>query len=1069
MDSEGRKTILLVEDEPLIAMGEKVALERYGYRVVTASSGERALELYPADPSLDLVLMDIDLGRGLDGPATATLLLELRPIPIVFLSSHGERETVEKTEAIASYGYVVKNSGITVLDASIKMAFRLFDANRRLVDTNRRLADANLRLAEGERRFEALYRHMIEGAALHEIVRDESGVPFDYRIVDTNPAFERQLGIPRASVIGKTSREAYGVPEPPYFDTYLRVATTAEPVVFETWFAAMERYFSISVYSPYADAFATIFEDITERRQAESALRESEDRFRSIVENSAAGYFRIDREGLFRDVNAAWLRLHGYGKADEILGRHFSETQVGIDREGAQAIVDRLFDGMVVPAAEFSRRCKDGSIGWHVFTVTSIRSGGEIVGLEGFLIDISERKRIEVALAESEGSLRNALSAAKAGTWSWNIDTNENHWSDELWPLYGLEKGCVAPCWDSWCATIHPDDLSNVEKAIGAAVEAGNELSNEWRVRGADRWLMSQGKPERDAAGRLVRYLGVVLDITGRKEAERAFQEASRLNQQILDSVQEGIIVYDLELRCLVWNTFMETITGKSAADVLGRKPAEVFGFLEKSGVISGLERALVGEVVVTEDFPFANEGAGRSGWATDISAPLRSQSGEIIGVIGTVVDTTAKKLAEDQASKRLVALTRPSGDGTISFEELFDLDEIQAIQDEFSDATGVASIITSPDGRPLTAPSNFTRLCRDLIRGTEKGLANCFKSDAIIGAGRVDGPVVHRCLSGGLWDAGASIDVGGHHVANWLIGQVRDEAQTEEGMRDYAMEIGADEKAFLEAYRQVPSMPRERFEKVAKAFFTLSRQLSTTAWQNVLQARHIAERRRGEERIQSLLEEKELLLREVHHRIKNNMNNIHSLLDFQSVIAGDVATTEALREAGGRVKSMMLLYDRLYLSTDHNSLSIADYLPSLVDEIVATWRGVFAGSVEKHIGDFVLEAKVLQPLGIIVNELLTNVMKYAFAGRPGGAITVSATLEGRLVRVEIRDDGVGMPEGVGPEASPGFGLRLVGALATQLGGTIRVERGLGPGQDNGTVNGQVNCSGTRVILEFGT
>lgn len=182
-----------------------------------------------------------------------------------------------------------------------------------------------------------------------------------------------------------------------------------------------------------------------------------------------------------------------------------------------------------------------------------------------------------------------------------------------------------------------------------------------------------------------------------------------------------------------------------------------------------------------------------------------------------------------------------------IRFEDLFDLDDIQRLQDEFSDATGVASLVTRPDGTPLTRPSNFTRLCSLIIRNTEKGCANCFRSDAALGRLCLEGPTVQPCLSGGLWDAGAGISVGGKHVANWLIGQVRDESQNEEAIRAYAREIGADEEEAAAAFREVPSMSRDRFQKIARMLFTFTTQLSELAYQNVRQTLFIAEKNRAE------------------------------------------------------------------------------------------------------------------------------------------------------------------------------------------------------------------------------
>jgi len=182
-----------------------------------------------------------------------------------------------------------------------------------------------------------------------------------------------------------------------------------------------------------------------------------------------------------------------------------------------------------------------------------------------------------------------------------------------------------------------------------------------------------------------------------------------------------------------------------------------------------------------------------------------------------------------------------------IILEDLFSIDALQTLQDQFAQATGVASVITRPDGTPITRPSNFCRLCERIIRHTEKGRKNCFHSDSVIGRHNPDNPIVQQCLSGGLWDAGASITVNGHHIANWLIGQVRNEAQDDTHMRAYAREIGTDEEAFLEAFHEVPAMSLEKFRQVAQVLFTLAQQLSSTAYQNVLQARFIEARIRAD------------------------------------------------------------------------------------------------------------------------------------------------------------------------------------------------------------------------------
>ncbi len=230
------------------------------------------------------------------------------------------------------------------------------------------------------------------------------------------------------------------------------------------------------------------------------------------------------------------------------------------------------------------------------------------------------------------------------------------------------------------------------------------------------------------------------------------------------------------------------------------------------------------------------------------ISYPLARPAGAEAERVWLFRDVTARIRESTDAGKRIEALTRPTTDvGSIRFEDLFDLEEIQRIQDLFADATGVASIITHTDGTPITRPSNFCRLCRDIIRETSLGRANCFRSDAALGLNNPDGPKIQPCLSGGLWEAGASINAGSQHVANWLIGQVRDETQTEQGVLEYAREIGVDEGEFLKAFREVPAMSREQFNRVADALFTFANLLSRSAFQNLQQARYIAERKRAE------------------------------------------------------------------------------------------------------------------------------------------------------------------------------------------------------------------------------
>ena len=175
-----------------------------------------------------------------------------------------------------------------------------------------------------------------------------------------------------------------------------------------------------------------------------------------------------------------------------------------------------------------------------------------------------------------------------------------------------------------------------------------------------------------------------------------------------------------------------------------------------------------------------------------------------------------------------------------VRFVDIFDISEIQHMQDLFADAHGVASLITDVEGNPITKPSNFSHFCENIIRKTELGCANCFKSDAALGRYNPNTANVQQCLSGSLWDAGASITVGGKHIANWLIGQVRNEDIDVEKLMQYANLIGADSDAYKAAFEKVPVMSTEKFTKVANLLFLIANELSEKAYSNILLRKQI-------------------------------------------------------------------------------------------------------------------------------------------------------------------------------------------------------------------------------------
>lgn len=188
-----------------------------------------------------------------------------------------------------------------------------------------------------------------------------------------------------------------------------------------------------------------------------------------------------------------------------------------------------------------------------------------------------------------------------------------------------------------------------------------------------------------------------------------------------------------------------------------------------------------------------------------------------------------------------------------LRLDKLFDLDELQEMQDAFATALGVASVITDLEGRMVTRPSNYCRLCTAVIPSTAEGRRRCDASHSLQENPTTSGPSFKYCLSAGMMDGGASIFVGETHVGNWLIGQVLDEEDSDKRLMAFCHQIGTDEAVFTEALGHVTRMSRQRFNDIAHMLYVFARQLSALAAQNMAQTSIIAYEREQEQKMRYL------------------------------------------------------------------------------------------------------------------------------------------------------------------------------------------------------------------------
>lgn len=422
---------------------------------------------------------------------------------------------------------------------------------------------------------------------------------------------------------------------------------------------------------------------------------------------------------------------------------------------------------------------------------------------------------------------------------------------------------------------------------------------------------------------------------------------------------------------------------------------------------------------------------SGQYKWVLDRGKVVgRDEKGQPVRVTGVISDITERKLAYEAQKQRLDVLTSPLENAPkLRFEDLFDLQEIQKIQDAFAAATGVASMITDPTGRPITRPSNFCNLCQNIIRGTPEGRANCQHSDAVLGRLNSSGPVIQRCLSGGLMDGGSSIQAGDQHIANWLIGQVLDESVDEETMMLYAQQIGADETEFRNALHGVVRMPREQFEKVGKALFLIAQQLSRMALQNIQQARYITERQNAEAALQQAKDAaeaatraKDQFLAVLSHELRTPLTPVLATVsilqaqeDLPTSLRRDMELIQRNVEMEATIIDDLLDITRINrgkIDLRHETVDIHDCLQTAVEicqsEISAKRQELRRDfrALQHHV--WADPSRLRQ----VFWNLLSNAVKFT---PEGGLITLRTHDEGTRLKIEVADSGIG----INPEVMP--------------------------------------------------
>jgi PAS domain S-box-containing protein len=365
-------------------------------------------------------------------------------------------------------------------------------------------------------------------------------------------------------------------------------------------------------YNTYAEDGQTVLatlaqgEDITDRKHAEDALRESEEKYRAVVQAQTELICRFFPDGTLTFVNDAYCRYFDM-KQEDLIGRSFMTLIPEEDRDAVFQQYNSLNPEHRVATYEHRVIMTNGDIRWMRWTDQAIYDDqNQLIEYQSVGWDITDLKMAEGALKETMKNLSMSQEMAHIGSWSWNIITDEVLWSDETYRMFGFEPKEIDVSLNTYINTVHPDDLENVQQEIQAALDSTKAYESEHRIIRKDgeiRIHHTQGEVERDFRGNSLKLAGIVQDITERKRAE---DEKKQLEAQLrhaqkmetMGTLVAGVaheinnpvnkIIFDIPLLQKIWRDVLPEL--KKEAE---RSPGKKYGGLNYEFLHNNLPQLL--------------------------------------------------------------------------------------------------------------------------------------------------------------------------------------------------------------------------------------------------------------------------------------------------------------------------------------------------------------------------------------------------------------------------------------------------------------------------------------------
>ncbi len=989
--------ILLVEDESVEAIDIRRALEKMGYEVVyIASRGEEAVEKI-SELQPDLILMDIMIKGDISGIDVATEIKDMG-IPVIFLTAHSDESTLAKAKVTEPYGYIIKPYDVTELRHAIELAIYKNRMEKKL-KTNAEFTNA-----------------IIEASNDFMFLIDPSGV-----ILTVNDATSRRFNITPDEMIGK--HLSLFLPENIFQNRWEHMEEaikTREVVEFED--ERDKKYFHHRIFPLVEEGevqkLAVFVREITERKSYERELIRNSLHLKKAQELGHMGSWDWDIATGVLNCSEELYRIFGVDETFHPTFENIDALTHPDDREMCIQKREELFRSGGKCEYEFRILRSDGEIRHLKQSIQVLfEINTKSVVAFGIMQDVTEIEKSKIALVQSEQKYRDIFENAIEGIYQ----TTQEGKIINANPAFARVFGFSSP--EELIENVqdiqkdlyaHPEDRDEFKRRLETEGEVKDFEVKFFQLDGTQAWLLVNAKAVKDGKDHIKYYEGMVVDITRLKEAEKAVTESEEKYRSVIEQSYNGVVLSNEEGKIIEWNRSMEEITGLAENEVHGKYLSTIIlqslPPMFKSHLASHLKEDL-SRIYRDQEVPPSfkkleysfQRPDGQERFVEALNFPIKS--GGKFFMCTLIRDISRQKIAEEMTQDHLQKLIILNKIVNIAnnAQNIYDL--FKGVLNSTLHLLGFesGSIYLLDENKEFAELEYYENLPEEFLEKVEKL------------------EVAREPYS--------SIYLEGKAFYNYLK------------VRPVLKEFG---------FKAVAVVPFFSAQKVIGSIHVVSREKNSISSLEMdiletigMETGTVIVKMYSEAAIRDSLAEKEVLLKEIHHRVKNNMQIISSLLNLQLQHVQEEEASNVLIESQGRVKTMAMIHEKLYQSPDLTRIRFRDYIQKLAYDILYTY-GVKAGSIELEmdIDNIELGMETSIPCGLIINELVTNSVKYAF---PEGKGTIIIQFKGQdELQLIIKDDGIGLPREIDLEHTETLGLQLVLNLVKQLNGELTINRSQG-------------------------